>query len=152
MGHHLPASPHSDLWQALQELEPKPVDCRDPVLFRRGEPCRGIYIVEEGRVKLLLTSNVFDRQAFEIVGSGAVLGLAETMVGGEYRLSAEALEGARVSHVERQTFLEQMRLRQQLCLQIVHLLSEDLHSLYHHFRRMVPAAKRSGKGGSAHVC
>ncbi len=109
-------------------------------------------MVEEGRVKLLLSPETVVAREFEIVGAGAVLGLAETLTGGEYCLTAEAAEDARISRIDRQSFLNQLHHDQQLCLQIVHLLSEDLHGLYHRFRRMAtPVTSFPGKRGSSSV-
>jgi CRP-like cAMP-binding protein len=85
--------------------------------------------VEAGEVRLWLTAKS-GRRSFKVVGPGTVLGLSETMTGGDYELSAEAAEGARISWVERDIFLRCLHRDHQLCLQIVRLLSEDLHSLY----------------------
>ena len=147
MAHQSSTSPYSDLWRSLHEMGPREIDCSGKVLFRRGDSCRGIYMVEEGYVRLLLAPELPQEQ--EVVGSGAVLGLAETMGGGDYKLTAEALRGARVTYIERKSLIRHLHVQQQLCLQIVHLLSEDLHSLYHRFRQATSIAKR--KPGSSTV-
>jgi len=77
-----------------------------------------------------------------------VLARAEAMTGGTYCRTAEAAEGARITCIERQSFLQRLYQDQQLCLWIVHLLSEDLHSLYHRFRRSSSAASCSGERDS----
>ena len=140
MAHSFQKPSHLDLWLALHALGPRGVDCAQKTLFRRGEPCRGLYMVEEGSVRLLLSPYATGAQEFETVGAGAVLGLAETMTGGEYKLTAEAAEGARISHIDRALFMDRLQQNHQLSLQIVQLLSEDLHTLYHRFLRMLPAA------------
>ena len=145
MGRALRKSPHLDLWLALHRLGPTEVDCRQGTLFRQGESCQGVYLVEEGRVKLLLATETTKARELEIVGPGAVLGLAESLTGGVYRLTAE-VQNARISCIERDSFLHQLHQDQQLCLQIVPLLSEDLHSLYHSFRMgLGPSTSSSGK-------
>jgi hypothetical protein len=105
-------------------------------------------MVEEGFVRLLLAPELPDDQ--EVVGSGAVLGLAETMCGGDYRLTAEALQGARVTYIDRKMLLKKLHSQQQLCLQIVHLLSEDLHTLYHRFRQATCASRRRPGSSTVH--
>jgi len=145
LAHGFQKASHLDLWLALHALGPCGVDCAQKTLFRRGEPCRGLYMVEEGSVRLHLSPQVSGAREFETVGTGAVLGLAETMTGGEYKLTAEAAEGARVSHIDRTSFMDRLQQNHQLCLQIVQLLSEDLHSLYHRFLGMLPAASPSGE-------
>lgn len=148
MAHAFRKPSHLDLWLALQALGPSPVDCAQKTLFRCGEPCRGLYMVEEGSVSLRLSPQAGTGAAFETVGAGAVLGLAETMTGAEHKLTAEALEGARVSHIDRTSFMDRLQQNHQLCLQVVQLLSEDLHSLYHRFLAMVPASGPGSKSGS----
>lgn len=143
MAHGFQKPFHLDLWLALHALEPSGVDCEQKTLFRRGEPCRGLYMVEEGCVRLHLFPQPGGALAFETVGTGAVLGLAETMTGGEHRLTAEAVEGARISHIDRNAFMDRLQKNHQLCLQIVLLLSEDLHGLYQRFIGMLPAAEPS---------
>lgn len=140
MAHGFQKASHLDLWLALQALGPLEVDCAQTTLFRRGEPCRGVYMVEEGSVRLVLSSLAGGSAEFETVGTGTVLGLAETMTGGEHKLTAEAAEGARVSHIDRTSFMDRLQQDHRLCLQIVQLLSEDLHSLYHRFVGMLLAS------------
>jgi len=136
-----------DLWLALHALGPSGVDCTQRTLFRRGEPCRGVYMVEEGSVKLLLSAQPTVNAELETVGAGAVLGLAETVTGDEYKLTAEAAEGARISYIDRASFMDGLQQNPQLSLQIVRLLSDDLHNLYHRFRCMLPAANPPGGQG-----
>ena len=140
-------APHLDLWLALQALGPSGVDCAQKTLFRCGEPCRGVYMVEEGSVKLLLSAQSSVTTELETVGAGAVLGLAETVTGDEYKLTAEAAEGARISHIDRASFMDGLQQNPQLSLKIVRLLSDDLHNLYHRFLCMLPAANPAGWQG-----
>ena len=99
-------------------------------------------MVEEGRVRLLLVPERPGSVSFEIAGPGSVLGLAETLSGADYKLTAEAPLGTRVTHIDRQRFLKRLSEDQHLCLQIVQLLSEDLHSLYHRVRTLAPLSGR----------
>ncbi len=143
--------PHLDLWQVLHALRAVPVEAKGEPLFRLGQPCGGIYLVEEGEVTLLLSSEPKTSRAFEVVGPGTVLGLSETLTGGTYRLTAEAAQGARVSYIERDSFLDLVHNDHQFCLQVVRTLSEDLHGLYHRCRCLAPAAGRSSKAPSLTV-
>lgn len=132
-----------DLWQALHGLRSVPVEAKGEPLFELGQPCGGIYLVEEGEVTLLLSSNPKSSRAFEVVGPGTVLGLSETMTGGTYRLTAQAAQGARVSYIERDSFLDLVHSDHQFCLQIVRTLSENLHGIYHRCCCLASAAGRS---------
>ena len=140
----------ADLWQALHHLGPVPVEPMEKPLFRAGEPSAGIYLVEEGEVQLYLGQKSprpesKPLQPLEIAGPGSVLGMSETMIGGDYKLTAETLPGARVFFIERTAFLNVLRQDHELCIHIVRMLSEDLHSLYYRCRCSVPSAARSPK-------
>ena len=125
-----------NLWQALHNLAPVAVESAGRPLFRSGEPPQGIYLVEEGRVRLRISPQPRSEQVFEVAGTGSVLGLSESVTGEDYKLTAEAEAGARVSYIERGVLLHCLRNDQRLCLEIVRFLSEDLHSLYYQFRQI----------------
>jgi CRP-like cAMP-binding protein len=145
LAYRIQKASHLNLWLALHALGPSTVDCSQKTLFRRGDPCRGLYMVEEGTVRLLLAPQVSGSPEFETVGAGAVLGLAETMTGGQYKLTAEAADRARISHIDRTSLMDRLQQNHQLCLQIVQLLSEDLHNLYRRFLSMLPVSGPSAK-------
>ena len=151
VAHGFQSASHLDLWLALQALGPSGVDCTQKTLFRCGEPCRGLYMVEEGCVKLRLSLPEGGGPEFETVGAGAVIGLAETMTGGDHKLTAEAMDGARISYIDRVSFMEGLQKNHELSLRIVHLLSEDLHKLYQRFLSMLPTSHPSGDQGPGSV-
>jgi CRP-like cAMP-binding protein len=141
-----PANPFPhDLWEALQSLRPVAVPCEGKPLFRCSEPSQGIYLVEEGEVRLLFSADPKRQRKFGVAGSGSVLGLSEALTGGDYRLTAEAAEGARISYIDRDTFLRHLSNNHELCLRVVRWLSEDLHHLYDRCRS-TPRGTQSGEG------
>jgi hypothetical protein len=56
------------------------------------------------------------------------------MTGTNYRVTAEAGDHATVAFISRESFLDFLRDHCEFCMQVVRLLSEDLHGLYHKFR------------------
>jgi len=118
-----------DLWLALHSASPVPAP-KGKALFRAGEPPTGIYLVEEGEVRLFLETEAKSAPVFDVAGPGSILGLSEAVTGGNYKLTAEPITGARINFVEREAFLRFLYNDHQLCLHIVRLLSADLHSLY----------------------
>lgn len=104
------------------------------MLFRRGAPVSGLYVVDSGRVRIFLPTPHRRPQLLEIAGPGTVLGLSETMSGDDYRVTAQAEDQVTASFVPRDSFVEFLRLNCDYCMQVVRLLSEDLHGLYHKFR------------------
>lgn len=132
----------AELWEALRSLPWVPVESKAEPLFRYGQSPRGVYLVETGEVRLWLTAKSTPGRCFGVAGPGSVLGLSETVTGGDYKLTAKAGEGACISYIDRNVFLHCMRRDHQLCMHIVRLLSEDLHSLYCHSRALIPGGSR----------
>jgi CRP-like cAMP-binding protein len=104
------------------------------LLFQQGSPVTGVHVVESGEVRILLPTGPRQKQLLEVAGPGTMLGLSESMSGEDYRVTAEAGEETSAGFVPRQEFLEFLRTHGDFCVQVVRLLSEDLHSLYHKFR------------------
>jgi CRP-like cAMP-binding protein len=78
-----------------------------------------------------------------------VLGRSEAISGYLCKLTARAAERTRVAYVSRENLLEFLRQHQAFCMQIVRLLSEDLHLLYGKYRYESNLASRLRKGKSS---
>lgn len=108
--------------------------------------------MEKGAVRLLLQSDPKAERIFDVAGPGAVLGLSESMTGECYKLTAEAAECVQISYIERGELLHFLQEHHEFCLQIVRLLSEDLHVLYGRYRSMDTLEGRpKGKTSSRRV-
>jgi CRP/FNR family cyclic AMP-dependent transcriptional regulator len=123
-----------DLLRALQGIKSVRSFPKGATLFQQGSAVTGLYLVESGEVRLLLSAGQSQRQLVEVVGPGTMLGLSETMSGEKYRITAEAAEQTAAAFIPRAEFLEFLRGNAEYCMQVVRLLSEDLHGLYHKFR------------------
>jgi CRP/FNR family cyclic AMP-dependent transcriptional regulator len=75
------------------------------VLFSEKDPARGIFIVIEGEVKLSINSSDGRRLSLSIAKKGEILGLASTLAGSPYDVTAETLYPAKVAHIGRRDFL-----------------------------------------------
>jgi CRP-like cAMP-binding protein len=64
---------------------------RGEVLFRRGDPCDGFYVVAHGRVKLALTSPQGAEKVVELIGPGQSFGEAVMFMDRPYPVYAQAL-------------------------------------------------------------
>ena len=123
-----------DLLQALHGITSVRRLPKGATLFQQGSAVTGVYVVESGEVRVLLPTPQSQRQLLEVVGPGTMLGLSESMSGEKYRITAEAGEQTTVGFIPREEFLEFLREHGDFCMQVVRLLSEDLHALYHKFR------------------
>jgi CRP-like cAMP-binding protein len=104
-------------------------------LFGQGSTVRGIYLVDSGEARLLLTTAGCERQLVEVAAPGTILGLSESMGGGEnYRVTAQAGGLTTAVFIPRSEFRAFMRQHHDFCMQIIKLLAEDLNGLYYRFR------------------
>ena len=149
MAEILPNPSYPELWQALEGLKSVHTYAEGTPVFQQGRPAQGIYLVEKGEVRLTMPSS--PQRTFEIAGPGTVLGLSETMTGEAHKLSAAAASQAEIAYVERGSLLEFLRAHHQFCLQIVHLLSDDLHGLYQRFQSMSSEERPRRKASPASV-
>ena len=96
------------------------------VLFRRGEPSIGVFLVRKGSVSLRLESEegetIWDRTA----ARDAIVGLPATLSGGRYSLTALTLEESELAFVDRQAMIELVRSNPAIGLEIVHALGEEV--------------------------
>jgi CRP/FNR family transcriptional regulator, polysaccharide utilization system transcription regulator len=126
--------PSPDLFNALRATRRVQNFAAGSTLFCQGSAVRGVYLVEGGEVRVLLTAGQSRRQLLEVAGPGDILGLSESMCGETYRITAEANADTSVVFIPRQELVAFLRENVDFCLQVVRILSEDLHGLYHKFR------------------
>ncbi|HEV2118114.1 MAG TPA: cyclic nucleotide-binding domain-containing protein [Terriglobales bacterium] len=105
---------------------------------------RGIFLIQKGRVRLQLGEGC-NSLSLHVAGAGAVLGLGETMSGNPYEATVETLEPCEIAFLRGEDFLSYLRHNCSLCLQLVQLLSEDLHQLYQQYRTIGGPARRTRK-------
>src|SRR5258708_4945537 len=120
----------SDALHAFDGIKCTSLYPRGSTLFREGQASRGIFVLCEGRVKLSVCSETGKRLTLRIAGPGEVLGLSASLSSRPYEVTAETLENARVAMVKRKDLLRFLRDYREACLQVVNLLSQDLHTAY----------------------
>src|SRR5215472_4925135 len=100
------------------------------ILFMEGEPARGVYIVCQGRVKLLTTNSDGKTLIFKIAKPGDILGLNPAISGTPHEITAETLQPAQLAYVSREDFLKFIKEHGDACLQVAQHLGRDCHSAY----------------------
>ena len=120
------------------------------VLFREGQTARGVFLLCEGRVRLSICSESGRRMTVRVAGPGEVLGLSAAVSGGRYVVTAEALERVQVAAVRRKDLLHFLHEHRDVCLQVVNLLSEDLHVAYDRVRAVGLGRTRHSRATSVH--
>lgn len=134
-----------ELLAALHKLQRPRVFTKGKELFHCGDEAAGVYLIESGKVNLMVCTSARRPRVFASVSGGAILGMSESISGDAHKLTAEAGELTRVSFVDRDEFLRFLRNNQEFCLRIVRLLSEDVHYLYGKFREESAPKSRSPK-------
>lgn len=109
---------------------------RNAVLFAEGRPVRGIFILCDGRAKLSIRSEGGRRLTLRVAGPGEVLGLGATLSNSPYEITAELVDDSRVAFIRRKDLLRFLKQRPETCIQIVRMLSQDLHGAYERVRTL----------------
>src|SRR5271165_2558896 len=107
---------------------------RNTVLFAEGRPVRGIYILCDGRARLSICSDTGRRLTLRVAGPGEVLGLGAALSNTPYEITAELLDNSQVVFVRRKELTKFLRENREVCLQVVRMLSQDLHGAYERVR------------------
>lgn len=89
----------------LQSLAHKSSIPSGIVLFGEKDPASGIYIVQEGEVKLSMNSAEGKRLILRIARKGEIMGLASAMSGRPCEMTAETLYPSKIVSVSRTDFL-----------------------------------------------
>lgn len=94
------------------------------LLFQKGDPVYGVYLIQTGRVALSVAKVPELRP--RIVGSGALLGLPSTIGCRPYSLTAEALEPVEAGFIPREEFMMLLKQHPGLCLALVQGLAWEI--------------------------
>ena len=132
------------VWNELQRIGCSRTYSTGSPLFVEGAPGDGVYLIEKGAIEIQTSSPLSER--LSEYGRGALLGLSEVMTGETHKFKAVAIEDCVVYFVGRHDFLEFLRQNQACCMQVVHLLSQDLHTIYQHLQSEPRAMRRGRKG------
>ena len=107
---------------------------RGTVLFREGQTAHNVFLLCKGRVRLSVCSESGRRLTLRIAPAGEVLGLSAALSGGCYEVTAEVVDAVEVAEIARKELLHFLRGHREVCMQVVNLLSEDLHIAYDRVR------------------
>ena len=117
-----------DLSTQLGELASELTKPAGTLLFRRGDPVSGIFLIRNGKVKLWLDG---EDHAYppRILGPGSVLGLPATLSGSPYSLTAEVTEKAKLAFVPRDVLVNFLRRNASFCFQLMGTLSDEISDM-----------------------
>jgi CRP/FNR family transcriptional regulator len=128
--------------RAFDEIKSLTIYPRNAMLFTEGRSVRGIYILCDGRAKLSICSDGGRRMTLRVAGPGEVLGLGASLSNTPYEITAELLDSSQVVFIRRKDLLKFLRAHPDTCMQIVRILSQDLHGAYERVRTIGMARTR----------
>ena len=100
------------------------------IVLMEGQAARGIYIVCQGRVKLMTTNSEGKTLIVKIAHPGEVLGLQSVVTGNAYELTVETLQPCQLAYIGCDQFLRFLKTHGDACLRATQHLSQDCQSAY----------------------
>lgn len=138
----------ADALQSFDEIKTTANYPRGATLFGEGRQAKGIFVLCDGRAKLSISAENGKRLMLRVAGPGEVLGLSSTLSGKPYEITAEALDASQVVFVKRKDLLKFLHDHREACMQVVHLLSGDLHTAYDRVRSIGLSRTRRTRGAA----
>lgn len=99
------------------------------IVFLEGQPCAGLYIVESGWLKGVITSPLGREQVVRLAGPGEMVNETGAVVGGPNLVTFQALEAATVWVIERRRVIALMEDYPDFCKIITRNLAERVVQL-----------------------
>ncbi len=100
------------------------------VVFVEGQVPRGVYVLCQGRVKLMATNRDGKTFILKIAQPGEILGLHAAVSGHMYELTAETLQPSQLAFISREDFLRFLKEHADACLHAAQQLGNDCQSAY----------------------
>lgn len=102
---------------------------RGELLFNEGDPCRGLYIVGRGKVRIFKLSASGREQILSVEGPGNSFAELPVFDGGNYPASAAASEESELLFISRKDFQEFCREHPEVGLKVIAVVGSRLRRL-----------------------
>ena len=99
------------------------------VIFLKGDPGQGLYLISNGRVKICVVDRQGDELVFTFLGKGDLLGDLAVIDGKPRSATAIAMENTDTLYLDRHDFLNFLGSSPQACLDIINMLCQRLRRL-----------------------
>ena len=100
------------------------------VVFLEGQQARGVYIVCQGRAKLMTTNADGKSLILKIAEPGTILGLHSVVSGKPHEVTVETLQPCQLAFIRREDFLRLLNEHGDACLRAAEHLARDCQSAY----------------------
>jgi len=98
------------------------------ILVSEKEEPHGMFVVIDGEIRLSINSSEGRRLSLKIARKGDILGLASTLSGAPYDVTAETLCPAKLAHISRRDFLAFLGRHPEAYQAVMEELSRDVSS------------------------
>jgi CRP/FNR family transcriptional regulator, cyclic AMP receptor protein len=102
---------------------------RGEMLFSEGDPCRGLFVVDTGRIRIFKLAPSGREQVLAIEGPGSSFAELPVFDGGVYPASASALEETEVIFISRKEFQDYCREHPEVALKVLAVVGSRLRRL-----------------------
>lgn len=99
------------------------------VLFRQGDPSRGVFLLVDGSARLYLRRDDNRTVPVRTVGPGYLLGLPGCILNRGYLFTAKLAQDSRVAFIRSEDLIEFLRHHSDLCFDVVEFLGGELLDL-----------------------
>ena len=106
------------------------------LIFMEGDEARGVYLLCQGRAKLLATNSEGKSLILKIVHPGEVIGLNAVLTGMPYDITVETLQPSQLAFISRYDFMKFIKENSDACLRVAQHASRDCHLAYEGIRSM----------------
>lgn len=103
---------------------------RDEYVFFEGDPAEFLYVLEEGKVKILKHSDTGKDLILQVLSAGDSFGTVDLLDSEEYTVSAQAMEQSRVWGMRRSDYLAMLDRYPVLGLEVMRCLARTLKDAY----------------------
>lgn len=131
--------------KALDELKHSTSYPEGALVFTEGQSARGVYILCQGRAKLLATNSDGKTLIVKIAQPGEILGVHSAVSGKPHEFTVETLQPSQLAFIRRDDFLRFIKEHGDACLQAAAHLSRDCQSAYEVIRAIGLAHSASEK-------
>ncbi len=122
--------------QAVQELP------KGAVLFSEGQAPAAVVMLQSGGARLSVCSSRGEKLTLRTAKMGEVLGLSANVSGKPHEVTAETTVPSQIVFIKRKDFLRFLKDHSDACMQVVQMLSNDVHAAYDRVRAIGMARAR----------
>lgn len=102
---------------------------RGEVLFHEGDPCRGLFVVARGKVRIFKVSASGREQVLSMENPGSSFAELPVFDGGNYPASAAAFDDSEVLFISRKDFQDFCREHPEVALKVIAVVGSRLRRL-----------------------